>query len=124
MCVVGGSVDAPMLGGSHVPLSDSQLSGLVTEFPDPTIAVAIIIAESDGDSNAVNVEPDGSRDRGLWQISSRWHAEASDECSFDPICATHAAYVISDNGTDFMPWASYKAGTYKKFIARAQAGHP
>lgn len=108
-----------------LPLTDAALARLVVDqnFPHPDIAIAIILGESGGNPGARNTEKNTppSVDRGLWQFNSRWHPEVTDACAFEPVCATRAAFVVSKGGTDFTPWASFKAGTYKQFLPRAQA---
>jgi len=59
----------------------------LTENYNPDILLALAQCESSMRPNVRGVVD--SRDRGLFQISSRWHPEVSDECSFDPWCATH-----------------------------------
>lgn len=74
-----------------------------------TRAVAVALAESGGNSQAVNVNSDAtrSRDRGLWQINSRWHPEVSDAQAFNPTDAARAAFRISSGGRDWSPWAAW-----------------
>lgn len=74
-------------------------------------AVAVALAESGGDTAAVNVNADRtrSRDRGLWQINDRWHPEVSDAQAFNPATAAAAAYRISKAGADWSPWATWPA---------------
>lgn len=119
------SAPPPQPEPSHVPLSDAALAQLVVSqgFPQPDVAMAIILAESGGDPNATNTlgNTPPSTDRGLWQFNSHWHPEVSDTCAFDPVCATKAAFKVSAGGTDFHQWSSFKAGTHTKFLARAQA---
>lgn len=67
---------------------------------------AVALAESGGDPNATNVNTDGSRDRGLYQINDKYHPEVSDTCAYDPVCSAKAAYSISNRGTSFSPWNS------------------
>jgi murein DD-endopeptidase MepM/ murein hydrolase activator NlpD len=83
---------------------------------DVSTAVAVALAESGGNPAAVGVNGDGSRDRGLWQINSRWHPEVSDACAFDPSCNARAAYVISNGWTDFGPWTTYSSGAYRQYL--------
>ncbi|MCK4415505.1 MAG: transglycosylase SLT domain-containing protein [Candidatus Eisenbacteria sp.] len=53
------------------------------EGVDPNLAVRVAKCESGLDPGAININPRGSRDRGLFQINDRWHPEVSDECAFD-----------------------------------------
>lgn len=51
----------------------------------------------------------GSIDRGLWQINDCYHAEVSDACAYDPMCAAHEAFRISHKGTQWKWWSSWWA---------------
>lgn len=82
------------------------------------IAVAIALAESSLNTSAQHRNTDGSIDRGLYQINTRWHPEVSDACAYDPVCATQAAYRISGNGTSFTPWSTFTSGAYKQFLGQ------
>lgn len=90
---------------------------------DPQTAAAVALAESGGDPAAVGRNQDGSRDRGLWQINSRWHPEVSDACAFDPGCNARAAFAISDGWTDFSPWTTYTSGAYLRFMPQVATVH-
>ena len=73
------------------------------------IIVAIAQAETGGTLDTLAKSPpnsDGSIDRGVLQINSRAHAEYTDSCVYDPQCAFNAAFVISQNGTNFRPWCT------------------
>jgi len=85
-----------------------------------TKAVAIALAESDGiDENSRN--PDGSIDRGVWQINSRYHHEVTNACAHDLNCAARATWRISSHGNDFSPWVTYGGSRYRGFLPRARA---
>lgn len=86
------------------------------------LAVAVALAESGGDSAAVNVTGNHppSRDRGLWQINSYYHPEVSDDAAFDPASCAQAAYRISRSGTDWTPWSTFTSGSYTRFLPRAR----
>jgi hypothetical protein len=70
-------------------------------------AVAVSLAESGGRPDAVNVNKDGSRDRGLWQINDKAHPNVSDAQAFNPATAAQAAYAISSGGSRWTPWNTY-----------------
>lgn len=80
------------------------------------MAAAIAYAESGGNSNASNVNTNGSTDRGLWQINTV-NGSAS---SFDVMTNARGAIKISNNGTNWRPWCTaysdgacgIKGGTY------------
>jgi hypothetical protein len=92
------------------------------------VAVAVGMAESRCDPAAryVNSDSHNSVDRGLWQINDYWHPEVSDSCAYNAACNAKEAYRISDQGTDWTPWSTYKSGRYKEFMddARAAIGAP
>src|SRR5437660_9237611 len=80
------------------------------------IIVAIAQAESGLRTDARNTNNDGSVDRGILQINSRWHPEVSNGCADDPACAFREGYRISNRGTNFTPWATYTSGTYLRYL--------
>lgn len=84
------------------------------------ISIAVALAESQGWSQAVLINTDCSHDRGVWQISNRWHAEVSDGQAFDPAGCAQAAYNISSGGNDWTPWTTYNNGAYWQYMGRAQ----
>ncbi|WP_328603329.1 hypothetical protein OG943_24930 [Amycolatopsis sp. NBC_00345] len=111
-----------ILAGTH--LSDVQIAqyarnanlhgnGLV-------ISIAVALAESQGWTQAVLINTDCSHDRGVWQISSRWHPEVSDGQAFDPAGCAQAAYTISSGGSNWQPWTTYLNGAYQQYMSRAQ----
>lgn len=82
-------------------------------------AVAVMWAESRGDPAAVHVNPDGSRDRGVWQINDKWHPGCDDECAFDPVRASEYALKLwKESG--FRLWTSYKNGKHLEFMLPAR----
>jgi Lysozyme like domain/Ricin-type beta-trefoil lectin domain len=100
---------------------------------DLVIAVAVCVAESGGQPTVYYCDgtgtvgyyppvncPTGSYDRGLWQINSEYHAEVTDACAFRAQCNADAAYRISDEGTDFAPWAVYDSDVYAQYLGAAQ----
>jgi Lysozyme like domain/Ricin-type beta-trefoil lectin domain len=100
---------------------------------DLVIAVAVCVAESGGQPSVYYCDgtgtvgyyppvqcPTGSYDRGLWQINSKYHPEVTDACAFRPQCNADAAYQISDQGTDFAPWAVYDTDAYAQYLGAAQ----
>jgi hypothetical protein len=100
---------------------------------DLVIAVAVCVAESGGQPNVYYCDgtgtigyyppvncPGGSYDRGLWQINSKYHPQVTDTCAFSAQCNADAAYPISDEGTDFAPWAVYDTDGYALYLGAAQ----
>jgi hypothetical protein len=83
-------------------------------------AVAVGLAESAGDPNALCVNANGTRDVGLWQINNV-HGVPS-KCAFDPQCNASEAYVLyRAAGGTFDDWASFGTGSYLGFIERGEA---
>lgn len=86
------------------------------------IAVSIALAESGGNTTARNENgptqgcPQGSTDRGLWQINNCYHEEVSDICADTPSCCAVAAYHISNSGTNFHPWSTFLNGAYLQHL--------
>lgn len=87
-------------------------------------AVAVALAESGGRTDAVGVNSDSwrSKDRGLWQINSHWHPEVSNAQAFNPSSAAAAAYRISNKGTNWSPWSTWKNGAAAAQMGRARLG--
>jgi hypothetical protein len=65
--------------------------------------------------------PNGSTDRGLWQINSCWHPSVSKSCAYDAQCNANAAYRISSGGANWKPWVAYTNGRYKNYLDEARA---
>jgi Lysozyme like domain len=88
-------------------------------------AVAVGLAESGGNPAARHRNPptpgcpDGSIDRGGWQLNSCYHPEVSDTCADVLACAARAAYQISQAGSDWTPWTTYTSGAYLAQLAAA-----
>lgn len=61
------------------------------------------------DPNAIYVNKDGSKDRGIFQISSKWHSNITDKCAFDYKCNINYAFRMfkNDNNT-FIRWTAGK----------------
>lgn len=55
---------------------------------DPDLAVRVAKCESGLDHKAINVNKEGSVDRGLFQINTKYHPEVTDDEAYNPICAT------------------------------------
>lgn len=89
--------------------------------PQIVVAVSIAMAESSCDPKAVFHDPDGSEDRGLWQINNRAWPGVSDACAFDAQCNADAAWKISAKGADWNPWSTFGNGAWKNFVSAAKA---
>lgn len=87
------------------------------------IMSAIAMAESGGDEKRTSPpNNDGSVDRGLYQINSRWHKEVSNSCAYDAVCSTHEVWRISNHGTDFNQWSTYTNGSYLTYMGTGATG--
>jgi lysozyme-like protein len=90
------------------------------------IAVAVGMAESycqehaKGHNGPTGGCPNGSVDRGLWQINSCYHPEVGKHCAFKANCNARAAKHISDHGKNWSPWSAYNSGAYRQFLEVAQ----
>lgn len=72
-------------------------------------ALCIASNESHFNPQAVNTKknkPVGSRDRGVFQINSYWHAEVSDAQAFDPLQNVQAAYRIYRQDGNWHEWTT------------------
>ena len=89
------------------------------------IAGAIARAESGFDTAAVNPNgptsgcPNGSRDRGLWQLNDCYQTYAQ-ACAFDAACNARAMVDISNHGVTWRPWSTYTNGAYRAYLAEAR----
>ena len=59
-----------------------------SESVDPDLAVRVAKCESSLNTQAINTNADGSRDRGIFQINNKWHPEVTDEQAFNPVFST------------------------------------
>lgn len=107
-------------------LSGAQVAAVAASagFTGPGLvrAVAVALAESGGQTDAVGVNADRwrSRDRGLWQINNHWHPEVSDSDAFDPARAARHAHRISRGGADWSQWATWRNGAAAAQMGRAR----
>ena len=87
------------------------------------VAVMVELAESQGYDHAENTNPDGTRDRGVWQLNSV-HKQITDEIAFDPKRATAEAFKLYVARGDFTDWAAYNSGVYlhDSYLGRACVG--
>lgn len=87
------------------------------------VAVAVCLAESQGYERAINENPDGSRDRGIWQLNTV-HKDITDEIAYDPEQATAWAFKLWSAKGNFSDWAAYKSGVYlhDSYVGRAVVG--
>jgi hypothetical protein len=73
--------------------------------------LALVNAESSFNQYAININRNGTIDRGLFQFNNKAHPEVSDECAFSIPCSTkNALLVIKSRG-----WKEWSANKYLKF---------
>jgi len=113
---------ATRTSGQH--LNVQSLWEIIGQAGGNVTALAIVLAESGGNTHATHKNSDGSIDRGLFQINDRAHPDVSDACAFSPPCAASAAKKISNNWTNFHPWSTYNNGAYQRFLEQAKKGAP
>ena len=82
------------------PTGVPLVTDLVREAGLPSVFTAIARCESKLDPAAVHLNPDGSRDHGLWQINDRWWAPLFEDLHpYDPMDnAAMAAAVYAEQG--------------------------
>ncbi len=88
------------------------------------VATCVCLAESQGYDHALNVNPDGSRDRGIWQLNSI-HQAITDEIAYDPEAATGVAFKLYvARSSSFGDWAAYNSGVWlhDSYLGRACVG--
>ena len=90
---------------------------------DLLIATAVSMAESTCNPSATGSNPptegcpDGSRDRGIFQINDCYHPWVDDACAYDLQCNANAAYQIyRDASSTFQPWTAYKTRVFKSYL--------
>jgi hypothetical protein len=59
------------------------------------------------DAHRVNWDNMAGVDRGLWQISSLFHKEVSNQCAYDPICSTKEAIRIAKDRGNWSAWYGF-----------------
>lgn len=109
-------------------LSDRQIAAAAAGagFPPGEIAtaVAVALAESSGNPNALN--PSGAA--GLWQILRSAHPDLFARYRWnDPNDNARMAYAVwRDAGQSWRPWVAYTTGRHLAYVGRARkaAGNP
>jgi hypothetical protein len=129
----------PGLGTAHPSVSAATVCAVVANkagfgykatvdgYPQIVVAVSVALAESSCNASAVNVNgptsgcPNGSEDRGLWQINNCYHPNVSNACAFQIQCNANAAFTISDGGTNWTPWSTFNSGAWESYISLAKS---
>jgi len=79
---------APKVLGTKVNETMEEIIEWVAkeESVDPDLALRVAKCENPKlDPKAVNINTDGSRDRGLFQINDKYHSDVTDDQAFDPV---------------------------------------
>ena len=111
-------------------LSFDQLRNLAASagFPDPDLAASVAMAESGGDPCAqgdpvgafVCDRPNGtSTSFGLWQVNTTHNPQYDATSLLNPTYNARAALAISKNGATWMPWSTFKNGSYLRWYQHA-----
>jgi hypothetical protein len=96
---------------------------------DLSIAVAIALAESSGNTNVYNPEtaagtPPGQGSYGLWQIYLHAHPEYSADNLYDPQTNANDAYELYSNAGGFSPWGTFHSGAYRNYLVPGASSAP
>jgi hypothetical protein len=90
-------------------------------------SVAVALAESLCTAGAQNYNgptsgcPNGSVDRGAWQINNCYHAWVTDACAYEVYCNARAAHDIW-GWSGWGAWAAYNNGSYQNYLNEARDG--
>jgi hypothetical protein len=124
LLLLGGGTIAAGVVSSMGKLSIDQIATIAHNAgfagQDLITAVAVAMAESGGDSNALG---DSGKSFGLWQIDSQYHPEFGPDFArlYDPQTNANAAFsVYATAGGSFLPWSAYKNGSYLAFVGNVQ----
>jgi Lysozyme like domain len=91
------------------------------------ISVAVALAESQCITSATHPNPanadcpNGSLDRGAWQINNCYHPHVSTACAFELYCNARAAYTIY-TWSGWRAWTTYLNGAWRSYLGEAMAG--
>jgi len=104
-------------------LSASEIKGYAVQAgvtgQNATIATAIALAESDGNTDAIGHNSNGTDDFGVWQINSSHAALLNSHNWRDPSDNAAMMFSISNGGRNWAPWSTFKSGAYLAHLAAA-----
>jgi hypothetical protein len=92
----------------EVSLKDWVLNAVKEEGISPAEAEKIIQCESNWNDQATHINGDGSIDRGLWQINSKYHPNVTPSCTYEYSCATREAIKIYKSRGSWDAWTCKK----------------
>lgn len=115
-----GVIDGSMLERAKAIAGFAKKAGFAGRALQTAIAVAL--AESSGNPNAINQNTNGSTDYGLWQINTVHRGSGFDPSrGFDPHYNAEWAYKISSGGSNWKPWVVYNKGLHTKYLDEASS---
>lgn len=89
---------------------------------DLTLAVAIALAESGGQTNVTHKNSDSRRttDYGVWQINGYWHADLIARGNWsDPAYNAQMMWIIKTKRGGWSQWSTFKSGSFFKHMPTA-----
>lgn len=89
---------------------------------DLTLAIAIALAESGGDTAVTHKNSDsrGTTDLGTWQINNYWHRDLLAKYSWsDPQANAKMMWIIKTQRGGWAQWSTFNNGSFFKFMPRA-----
>jgi hypothetical protein len=89
---------------------------------DLTLAVAIALAESDGDPSVTHKNSDsrGTTDLGLWQINNYWHRDLLAKYNWsDPQANANMMWIIKTQRGGWGQWSTFNSGRFFQYMPRA-----
>lgn len=98
----------------------------VAGHPIIVVAISVAMAESGCNPSAAGHNgptsgcPNGSTDRGLWQVNDCYHSGVSNACAYNAMCNAIAAYQISNGGTNWNPWSTYSQNKWQAYVSTAE----
>jgi soluble lytic murein transglycosylase-like protein len=116
-CCCGGSGSSSM---NAAQIKQYAQNAGFTE-PDLDTAVAIALAESSGNPNAVGDLTKGVS-VGLWQINLKAHPQYTQAQLTDPQTNANAAYAVYSAASGFSPWTTFNSGAYEAYLPGGVAG--
>lgn len=106
-------------------LSASAIKGYAVQAgvtgQNATIATAIALAESGGDTDVIHHNSNGSDDFGVWQINSVHSTLLNSHNWRDPSDNAAMMFSISNGGRNWSPWSTFKSGAYLAHMSAASA---
>lgn len=85
------------------------------------IATAIALAESGGQTDAINPGTAAIKEYsvGLWQINILAHPQYNATLLRDPVQNANAMFAISNGGTSWTAWSTYTNGKYRQYLSNS-----